>query len=89
MFKSAVSGTLPGPEEVHLQHSPPLQHQDDVAFTAVVFDPTEFQLDTIEISLELPVNKHRGKRNAIVVDELTPTSTYRTAQLNIDENGVG
>jgi hypothetical protein len=88
LFKSESENPR-APEEVQLQKSPPSQDQHDVAFTAVVLDVTEFQEESIEISLQLYENRLREKRNAIVVHELTPGSTYRTAQLNIDADGVG
>ena len=89
MLLKSESENPGAPEEVQVEMSPPLKDRDDVAFTAKEFDTTDFQQDTIEISLQLSANKQREKRNAIVVHALTPTSTYRTAQLNIDENGVG
>ena len=54
-----------------------------------LLDITEFQADTIEISLQQFIKeKRRRKRDAVVVQALAPMSTYRAAQLNTDEAGV-
>ena len=83
------SKNLLAPEEVELRLSPPSVEENDIAFKAKVFDVTEFQEDTIEISLQQTPDKRRRKRNAVVVEALSPMSTYRAAQLNTDESEVG
>jgi hypothetical protein len=88
LLKSKKSENLPAPEDIKVQKSPPSEEEDDIAFVAKVFDITEFQEDTIEISLQQSKDKRRKKRNAVVVPALAPMSTYRTAQLNTDESGV-
>ena len=66
----------------------PSEEQNNIAFRAKVFDITEFQEETIEISLRQARDKRRGKRNAVVIHALAPMSTYRAAQLNTDESGT-
>ena len=82
------SDNPPAPEDIQLQMSPPSEEQNNIAFNAKVFDITEFQEDTIEISLQSK-EKRRRKRNAFKVDALVPASKYRAAQMNTDESGVG
>jgi hypothetical protein len=83
------SKNLLAPEEVEVRLSSPSGEENDIAFKAKVFDITDFQEDTIEISLQQIPDKRRRKRNAVVVEALSPMSTYRAAQLNTDESEVG
>ena len=84
------SSNPPAPEELNVQKSPPADNKaDNVAFIASQFNITEFQSDTVEISLRESRSSGRRKKRAVEVYTLAPNATYRTAQLDTDESGVG
>jgi hypothetical protein len=62
---------------------------DNVAFIAKKFNITEFQNDTVEISLLEFKGNRRKKRDAIDVYTLIPDTTYRITQMNTNGSGVG
>ena len=82
------SSIPPAPETVNLTKSIPSALEDDIAFIAKVFPVTEFQGDSIQVSLRVYKENRRRKREAIEVPVLTPGATYRVSQLNTDESGV-
>ncbi|CAB4021699.1 receptor-type tyrosine- phosphatase S [Paramuricea clavata] len=82
------SSNFPAPEELNVQKSPPADDKtDNVAFIASEFNITEFQSDTVEISLRESRSSGRRKKRAVEVYTLAPNATYRTAQLDTDESG--
>jgi hypothetical protein len=76
----------PAPEDIELQKSPPSEGEDDIAFVAKVFDITEFQEDTIEISLQQSKDKRRKKRNAVVVPALAPMCNVKPIRVQVYTN---
>ena len=70
-----------------LKKSLPPPAEEDVAFIAKEFDVTEFQGDSITITLR-EHEKNRRRKREVDVYALTPKATYRFAQLNTDEFGV-
>ena len=70
-----------------LKKSLPSPAEEDVAFIAKEFDVTEFQGDSIAITLR-EQKKNRRRKRKVDVYALTPKATYRFAQLNTDELGV-
>ena len=86
LLKSQASNPV-APEELReLRMSPPSENEDNVAFVARNFSITEFQNDTIKIVLQ----KYNSRRKRdIEIAALSPGGTYRAAQVNTDETGVG
>ena len=85
----STSSSPPAPGELNVQKSPPADNKaDNVAFIASQFNITEFQSDTVEISLRESRSSGRRKKRAVEVYTLAPNATYRTAQLDTDESGV-
>ena len=82
------SSILPAPETVNLTKSIPSALEDDVAFIAKEFPVTEFQGDSIEVSLRTYKENRRRKREDVEVPVLIPGATYRVSQLNTNESGV-
>lgn len=87
LLKSKSSNPV-APEDIKLTSSIPSPAEDDVAFIAKKFNVSEFQGDSIEVTLGEYKENGRKKREAIEVPALTPDATYRFSQLNTDESGV-
>ena len=87
LLKSTSSNPV-APESVKLMESIPSPEKDNVAFIAKDFHVTEFQGDSIEVSLRVYKENERRKREAVEVPALTPGATYRFSQLNRDESKV-
>ena len=82
------SSILPAPETVNLTKSIPSSLEDGVAFIAKEFPVTEFQGDSIEVSLRVYKENRRRKREAVEVPVLILGATYSVSQLNTNESGV-
>ena len=84
------SNKPPAPENLNVENFPSLDTKaDNVAFIATKFNITEFQNDTVEISLLEFKGNRRRKRDAIDVYTLIPDTTYRITQMNTNGSGVG
>ncbi|XP_028402580.1 receptor-type tyrosine-protein phosphatase delta-like isoform X10 [Dendronephthya gigantea] len=82
------SSVPPAPGDIKIESSFPPKNRTDVAFIAKEFNISDFQSDTIEISLQESRNNRRRKREAVKIkNALRPNETYRTAQMNTDESG--
>ena len=78
----------PALEDIKIESSLPPERMTNVAFIAKKFNISEFQNDTIEISLQVFRNNTRRKRELVEIYALKPSATYRITQMNTNEFGV-